>query len=194
MAQTRIAASRPAATMPERSEPIGMVSMRTRASGRPRLEAGEAGAGAREPVPLAVADAAAPQRARLLLAFDALGDQLRADARSHLEQRMHQLLLDEAAVDVLDEREIDLDELGLHLGQSLQRRVPGADVVDGDEEALPPQRLEAAAERLEIVDRGALGDLQDEVARLEVRLRQRRAERVVGEAGRSEGFRQAVQE
>ena len=69
------------------------------------------------------------------------------------------------AIDTADEREVDLQPLGTHLGKRLQRAVARARVVDRDREAERAQVLEGRAERREVVDRAALGELEHDLGR-----------------------------
>src|SRR2546423_1211403 len=76
------------------------------------------------------------QRLQLGVHLDALGDDLRPDAPREVHERLQQAPLDEAAVDVAHERDVELQEVGLDLDERLQAGVAGAHVVDGDAEAL----------------------------------------------------------
>ena len=67
----------------------------------------------------------------------------------------------------LDERQVDLDDVELDLAQQPEAGVPRADVVGGEPHADPPARFGVAAQTLEVVDLFALGQLHDQLGRLD---------------------------
>src|SRR6267142_6462480 len=115
-----------ASTLPRRGAAAGALGGSFPAPG----EHGKRRRRAGEVETLPVAHAAGAQSPILFLGLDPLGDDPRAGARGDLEQGVHQVLLDQALVDVFDERYVDLQEIGGHLGNRLQRRVARPHIVD----------------------------------------------------------------
>ena len=66
---------------------------------------------------------------------------------------------------VADERPVDLEGVERQGVQVRQRRVAGAEVVQGDEEAQVVELLEAAGRGPQVLDQQALGDLELELRR-----------------------------
>ena len=99
--------------------------------------------------------------------LDALGDDQRAPAVGQVAQRPDDLergVVDGAA---LDERQVDLDDVEPELAEQPQPGVAGADVVGGEPDAGDPAGLDRAAQPADVLDRLALGQLEDDVARVE---------------------------
>src|SRR5947209_10191640 len=74
-------------------------------------EHGERRRRARKIETLPEADAACAQSPILLVGLDPFGDDPGPGPRRDLEQGLHQVLLDQAPVDVLDQRDVDLEEV-----------------------------------------------------------------------------------
>ena len=64
--------------------------------------------------------------------------------------------------DPIDEGLVDLDEVDRQVGEVAERGVPGAEVVDRQADAEDPEGVKAGQGEVEILDEGALGDLEDE--------------------------------
>ena len=116
-----------------------------------------------EEPPLAEHHAQVEQRRQLGLRLDPLCDHLGSDLLRKVDQRLQQAALDQVAVDVADQRDVELQVVGLDLHQGLQARVAGAHVVDGDPEALALEVAEDLLVGLALLGGQALGDLQDHV-------------------------------
>src|SRR5919197_1933098 len=84
------------------------------------------------------------QLLELLGALDALGDRLQAHPAAELDDRARQRAVLRAAGDRVDEALVDLQRVDRELAQVAQRRVAGAEAVDGDRQ---PQRLQARQAR-----------------------------------------------
>src|SRR5437867_4652584 len=125
------------------------------------LRRGQVGGRTSEEIPLAQTDAKAANRLAVRSRFDAFGDDLRADSFPDLQDRGDDFLLDEILVDALNEGKVDLEEFRPHFRYRLQAGIARSDVVNGDLESHAAQFLQAAAERLEVVDAAAFGDFQN---------------------------------
>ena len=97
--------------------------------------------------------------------------------------RLHQILLDEILIDAVDQRHIELDEVGLEIGDRAQSGVAAPGVVDGESVTFVAELLQAAAELGIILDRRSLGDLDDDLCRI-LHLQRVDSERGIGEIGR----------
>ena len=75
----------------------------------------------------------------------------------------------DACVDgpALDERQVDLDDVELELAEQPQPGVAGTDVVGGEPDAGDAAGLDRAAQPVDVLDGLALGQLEDDVARVE---------------------------
>src|SRR6185503_1255585 len=98
-------------------------------------------------------------RLELLRALDALGDHHRAVIVRELHHRLDEVLLDEVRIDRVDERDVELDEIRLEVGDGSESRIAGTRVVDGETEAALAERAEPLAELGIVLDRRALRDL-----------------------------------
>src|SRR5262245_33650928 len=103
-----------------------------------------------EKIPLPQLDPEATDHLVFFLPLDAFGYHLRADPLSQLENGAHNFLFDQAFLDVLDERMVNLQELGTHLGDGLEAGVSCSHVVDGQLKSQSPDLLQAATEAVEI--------------------------------------------
>ena len=61
-----------------------------------------------------------------------------------LHHRLDEILLDEVRVDRVDQRDVELDEVRLEVGDRAESGVAAARVVDGEAEAALAERLAAA--------------------------------------------------
>ena len=77
-------------------------------------------------------DAEREQRLLFRMRLDALGHEARADVAAEREERHDQGTACAVGVDCVNERAIDLDELGAQLGDDAHARVSRTGVVDGD--------------------------------------------------------------
>ena len=74
-------------------------------------------------------------RLEFLGALDALGDHLRAVVVREPHHRLDEILLDEIRVDRVDQRDVELDEVRLEVGDRAEAGVAAARVVDREAEA-----------------------------------------------------------
>src|ERR1041385_1617056 len=102
----------------------------------------------------------------LLGTLDAFGDHHRTVIVRELHHRLDEILLDEIRVDRVDERDVELDEVGLEIRDRAETGVAAARVVDGETEAAFAKDAEALAEFWVVLDRRALGDLDDHSFRI----------------------------
>ncbi|HEX3510490.1 MAG TPA: hypothetical protein VHT27_05255 [Solirubrobacteraceae bacterium] len=118
-------------------------------------------------------------RREILGTLHALGHQARAQVEADRLAGPDGGALGAVIRDPVNQRAIDLDEVGPQLEDVAQRCVPRARVVDGDPEPLSAQRGELVEQRRVVVDHGVLGDLDDQ-------LRERQVIPGVGAAGELE--------
>src|SRR5689334_24612861 len=88
----------------------------------------------------------------LFLPLHTLGDHHRAVLVGKSHHRLDQILLDEVLIDAVDERHIELDEVGLEVGDRAEARVPAAGIVDSKAIALVSELLQSTAEFRIILD------------------------------------------
>jgi hypothetical protein len=69
------------------------------------------------------------------------------------------------------ERLCDLDDVGRYLAQVLKRRVPGAEIVDGEPDAEQLQLGERLEGRLGVFRQSGLGDLEHDLGRIAAGIR-----------------------
>ena len=67
----------------------------------------------------------------------------------------------------LDQRQVDLDDVEAQLAQQAEAGVPGADVVGRDANAGHPAGLHGDPQAVDVLDRLALGQLEDDPPRIE---------------------------
>ena len=89
---------------------------------------------------------------------------LRADLAGQLDEHLHEVLLDRLLGERRDEALGDLQVVGRERGDRFERGVAGAGVVDGHLDPLVAELVEQLAEDGVVLDGGALGELEDEVA------------------------------
>ena len=124
-------------------------------------------AGPAQQVALRGGDPQALEGDELLRRLHALGHDRRARPAGHLAQAAQdrqRRLVEQAA---LDEREVDLDDVERDLAQEAQPGVARPDVVGGDAHARGPDPLQVALQAGQILDGLALGELDDDLARLQ---------------------------
>jgi len=102
----------------------------------------------------------------LLGALDTLRDHLGTLIVGEAHHRLDQVLLDEVRVDAVDERNVELDEIGLEVRNGAQAGVPAPGVVDRKAIAAFAQGLQPLAKLRVVLDRRALGDLDDDALRV----------------------------
>ncbi|MEZ5182317.1 MAG: hypothetical protein R2702_10650 [Acidimicrobiales bacterium] len=117
-----------------------------------------------EEVSLGPPAAEALERRRLLLELDALGDHVDAERVAEADDRLQQHGVG-LAVHRLGEGPVDLQHVDRQGPQVVERRVPGAEVVDGHPDAERAELLEDVDVGRPDVDRHALGDLEHEELR-----------------------------
>ena len=69
------------------------------------------------------------------------------------------------AIEIADQRHVELDHVGLEQREAGEAGVAGAEIVDGDAKPEPAQRGHPLADVAHAVERGPLGDLEDDPAR-----------------------------
>ena len=99
--------------------------------------------------------------------LDALGHDERAPAVGQVAQRPDDLEGRVAEGAALDQRQVDLDDVEPELAEQPQAGVPGADVVGRDPDAGHAARLDRAPQPVQVLDRLALGQLEDDPARVQ---------------------------
>ena len=122
----------------------------------------EARRGAAEQPALGQRDAQLGERGELGGGLDALGEQPGVDPAGELPEHLRQGHPDGVGVGVADQRPVELDHLRAQGGELLQPRVAAAGVVEGDQGAAAAQLVALAAQCREVVDRGVLGELDDD--------------------------------
>ena len=91
-----------------------------------------------------------------------------------MPQQLDERSLDLVAVDVVDQRPVDLDHVRAQLGHPAQTRVASARVVQGDHRTGGPQTRQQNSRGSRIGDLGVLGELEHETS--EIRAVQERVE------------------
>ena len=148
---------------------------------------GGARAGAAEEESLQQIGAQLQRRHRLGLGLDPLRHHQRADPARKTDQALEGLLFVEVAVDAGDQASIDLNDVGAKQGDAIEIGVPGAHVVEDDQEAALPERRGQLPEPPDVVE-ARLEELHPDVARIEPggadqRLQLGRQHRRLGHAG-----------
>src|SRR5690348_13329954 len=95
----------------------------------------EVARGARDQPALDEGDSGVADRGALGLGLDALGDDGGAELAGERGHRADDATLGGVALDVADQRHVELDDLGLERGERGEAGVAGAEIVDGDAEA-----------------------------------------------------------
>src|SRR6476469_7436349 len=106
-------------------------------------------------------------RLQLLAALDSFGDDHCALLLREAHHRLDQILLDEVRVDGVDERDVELDEIRLEVGDRAESGVAASRVIDGEAEAALAKGAQALAELGVVLDRSALGDLENDAPRVD---------------------------
>src|SRR5262245_15711546 len=99
-------------------------------------------------------------------ALDAFGNHLRAVVVRELHHRLDEILLDEVRIDTVDQRDVELDEVRLEVGNRAQSGVAAAGIVDRESEPNLAKGAEALAKLWVILDCRPLGDLDDHAVRV----------------------------
>ena len=114
--------------------------------------------------------------------LDPLGDRLQVERAGEADDRLHEPCLAWVVDDVVDELLGDLQLVDREPLQVAERREPGAEVVDRDAHAHGAELCQLGRHALDVFHQGALGDLQDEMARVEPGVGERIAD-ALAEAG-----------
>src|SRR5207244_10754455 len=131
--------------------------------GLPALVGGDEAAGAvrahgaREEEALAELAAELLEERQLRAGLDALGEHLLVERLAELEDGAHDLAAVALARHAVDERAVDLERIDGQRRQVAQRRIAGAEVVDGKRDAHVMQRREGRDGVLAAVHDAALG-------------------------------------
>ncbi len=160
---------------PHRSRSVGG-SVRSRPLGARRAQQVLGPSRRREEEPLGHVAAELARAVALQLGLDAFRDDLHPERMGHLRGGEHDGVVGVARAESRHERLIDLELIERELLQVAERRVPRAEVVDGesDPEILqPPQRRDR---RVDVVEEHALGDLEAQQRRRDPGRRQARSD------------------
>ena len=112
--------------------------------------------------------AVAPQGAeldRLFSQLDALGHRVRPQGAGEVDDRRDQGRCRRAPVKLVDEAPVDLDGVDRERSEVAERRVPGAEVVDGELHADGLQLGEDAGRPVDVESQHGLGDLEHQTRR-----------------------------
>src|SRR5437763_756227 len=101
-----------------------------------------------------------PQLVELLWALHTLGDHRQAQAVGQMDDGIHDGQVAAVAVDALDEGTVDLQPVDMEPLQVAQRRVAGAEVVDGEPDPQLAQLVQRLDGTLGILHHRPLGDLE----------------------------------
>ena len=151
-----------------------------RAAHRSRASSSAAGSGRDRWKPWAKSQPSAVRRRELAGRLHALGHDPHPERLGHADDRLHDRGVALAVLaEVGDERAVDLERVDRVAAQVGQRRVAGAEVVEHQPHAEPPQRLQRLGDRGRVLEQQALGDLQRRAASgVEAGLAQHRADDV----------------
>src|SRR4051812_12367453 len=104
-------------------------------------------------------------RLELLGTLHTFGDHHRAVIVREANHRLDEILLDEVRVDGVYERDVELDEIGLEVRDRAQPSVAAPRIVHREAKALLSEDLQPLSELWIVLDRRALGDLDDDTIR-----------------------------
>src|SRR5690606_6415416 len=119
--------------------------------------------GTGEQVTLEQVNPHALQLAQLAVGFDALGDHLDIQHAAHAENALNDGLAYRIGVDAAHQRHVQFDDVRLELGQQVEPRIAGANVVDGGLEFLPLVLVDDVLQVLLVHQLFAFGDLEDDL-------------------------------
>ena len=119
---------------------------------------------------------------RLLGVLDAFGDGFEVERFGELHDRVDEPVALVVADDVVDEPLVDLEDVDRELGERGERRVAGAEVVDGDPHAGAAEFVEGGDDAAGLAGEDRLGDLEGERGRVELGACERVGD-MFGEAG-----------
>src|SRR6186997_263011 len=109
-----------------------------------------------EEVALPGTDAQAQHRFELLQRLDALGDGRASALTGHRPERLEDRLRWAVLGPRADQRQVDLHDVEVEVAEQAEAGIPGADIVDGDTDAVPPQAGDGLLEPAQVLDRLAL--------------------------------------
>ena len=100
--------------------------------------------------------------------LDALGDQREPQGFSVADHSSSQLPARIGVAQLRHQRPGDLQDVDRQASKVRERRVPGADVVDGHVDTRPLQGVEGEDRAVEILEHRVLGDLEDQAGGIDV--------------------------
>src|SRR5205823_4311641 len=119
-----------------------------------------------EPVALGGVAAELAEPFRLLFGFDAFGDDGELERLGQFDDGPDDGRFDGVAGDVVDEDLVDLQDVDREATQVAERRVPGAEVVDGQLDTELLELPQAGGDQRAVVEEDALGQLEDQRGRV----------------------------
>lgn len=119
--------------------------------------------GSRKQVALKISDTQIAQRDGFLHRLDTLADQLDVEIAAEGHDRPGDRPAGPVPVNVPADRHVELDYVGLEIGQHAQTRVAGAKVIDGGDHAVTAIFLENRAQMRQIPRGLDLGDLENQM-------------------------------
>ena len=162
----------PVSGVPETGGCYAATTSRRKRAMSPAISA--AGRGGLTRVALHLGAAGAAHQLELLLGLDPLGRGLDAEACPEIGDRPDDHRAAAVALDVLDERAVDLDLVERERAQIAERGISGAEIVHRDAHAERAQLMQHGDDRLVVLQQHRLGDLQLQP----VRRKSRRGERL----------------
>src|SRR5689334_19033740 len=102
----------------------------------------------------------------LLRSLNAFGNHLRALIVRESHHRLDEVLLDEVRVDAVDERDVELDEVGLEVRDGTETGIAAPGVVHREAVPTLAERLETLTELRIILDGCPLRNLDDHATRI----------------------------
>jgi len=133
-------------------------------------------------VPLGIVDAELPQPGDGRPVADELGDRLGSEPVRQRHDRLDHELVGRRGAEVADELAVDLEVVEVEELEVGEGREPGAEVVDRQLAAEPPEPHGQSPGAVDVPNRGGLGDLEHQAAGGDLGLREQLGE-MVGEPG-----------
>ena len=116
----------------------------------------------RDEVALTERNPAGPDDLEVLRRLDPFGDDGTSDPSRERLDRLQEQAAPRMGGGSRDERTVELQEVGTQLDEEMEIAEPGAEIVDGKEEAFASERKEQARENLRLLDAHDLGELEDD--------------------------------
>ena len=145
-----------------------------------------AGHGVRDGVALADVATQVQQQHADLDGLDALGHQIAIERPGQADNAIHDGQVLGVAEHRLDEHLVDLERVHRQAAEIGERRVAGAEIVEGDADAGFPAAPEYRHDRVHVVDRGGFQDLDFERAGLQFRARRQQRGQFLDEVRRQQ--------